>query len=302
MKNFYNKIGVVIPCYKVKNYINNVLLKIPKNVKKIIIVDDNCPECTGNHVIQFIKNNEILSKKILVIFNKKNLGVGGSVKKGLKILFSYKTISVAVKIDGDGQLNPANINNFAKFILFHNYDYVKGNRFKKFSSVKKIPFIKLLGNFTLSVFHRVMSGYYNLFDCHNGYFALSKKLHKSIKYKEIDDRFFFEPDILFNIYLLKAKVKELSNTSEYSNIYSNLRVSNAIIVLPLKYLDRFIKRLIFVYFTKKRVLNLFYFILLIFITSNFLFYYELNKFLIFIYNIIILFLADYFLAKKFHKN
>ena len=88
----------------------------------------------------------------------------------------------------------------------------------------------------------------------------------------------------------------------YRNIYSNLRVSNAIIALPLKYLNRFIKRLIFIYFTKKRILNLFYFILLIFITSNFLFYYELNKFLIFIYNIIILLLADYFLAKKFHKN
>ena len=42
MKNSYNKIGVVIPCYKVKNYINNVLLKIPKNVKKIIVVDDKC--------------------------------------------------------------------------------------------------------------------------------------------------------------------------------------------------------------------------------------------------------------------
>lgn len=88
MKNSYNKIGVVIPCYKVKNYINNVLLKIPKNVKKIIVVDDNCPEGTGNYVIQSIKNNEILSKKTLVIFNKKNLGVGGSVKKGLKIFLT----------------------------------------------------------------------------------------------------------------------------------------------------------------------------------------------------------------------
>ena len=94
------KVIVVIPCYKVDKSILDVLNKIPlKKIFKVILVDDNCPQKTGQLIIKNYKN-----KKIKVIFLKKNLGVGGATKRN-KVASKYKPDAI-IKIDGDGQHNP----------------------------------------------------------------------------------------------------------------------------------------------------------------------------------------------------
>ena len=40
--------AVIIPCYKVKNFIDKVIKEIPEFVNNIIIVDDSCPEKQAN--------------------------------------------------------------------------------------------------------------------------------------------------------------------------------------------------------------------------------------------------------------
>ena len=59
---------VIIPCYKVKKKILSVFNKINfKIVDKVIIVDDCCPEKSGNFIKKKIKNK----KKVDFIFLKK---------------------------------------------------------------------------------------------------------------------------------------------------------------------------------------------------------------------------------------
>ena len=63
----YNKkIIIVIPCFKVKNKILNVLSKVPDWIDKVICVDDACPERTGKYIQENIKDT-----KIITLFNKK---------------------------------------------------------------------------------------------------------------------------------------------------------------------------------------------------------------------------------------
>ena len=64
-----DRICVVIPCFKVRNSILNVIKKINfKIIDKVIIVDDCCPERRVLNLIQKkLKNLIILkNKKILV--------------------------------------------------------------------------------------------------------------------------------------------------------------------------------------------------------------------------------------------
>ena len=76
----YNKkIIIVIPCFKVKNKILNVISQIPDWIDYIICVDDACPENSGN----FIKENNS-DERILTLFNDENLGVGGASMVGFK--------------------------------------------------------------------------------------------------------------------------------------------------------------------------------------------------------------------------
>ena len=101
---------IIIPCYNVKDQILKVIKKINlKNIYKIIIVDDFCPQKSGNLVEKKVKN-----KKIKVIYAKKNLGVGGAFKLGLNFAKKYKPNQV-IKIDGDGQHDPKFIQKFITY-------------------------------------------------------------------------------------------------------------------------------------------------------------------------------------------
>ena len=95
------KVVVIIPCFKVKHRIVTLLKQIDfSEIYKIIIVDDNCPNKTGLLIKKKIKN-----KKIDVFILKKNLGVGGATKYGIKKSLKYKPDQI-IKMDGDGQHDP----------------------------------------------------------------------------------------------------------------------------------------------------------------------------------------------------
>ena len=46
----YKNISVVIPCYKVRNHIISVLSNIGPEVNRIYVIDDCCPELSGDFV------------------------------------------------------------------------------------------------------------------------------------------------------------------------------------------------------------------------------------------------------------
>jgi len=55
-----------------------------------------------------------------------------------------------VKIDGDGQMDPALINRFVPPILRDEADYTKGNRFYDLEPLQGMPLLRLIGNAALS--------------------------------------------------------------------------------------------------------------------------------------------------------
>ena len=68
------KIAVVIPSYKVRNNILDVINKVGPEVSRIYVVDDCCPDGSG----EFVENN-CGDERVEVIRNPENQGVGGAV-------------------------------------------------------------------------------------------------------------------------------------------------------------------------------------------------------------------------------
>ena len=88
------RIYVIIPVYKSLNTIFNVLDKIDKKlVDKIILVDDNCPFKTS----KFLKKKFKLNKKIEILVNKSNLGVGGACKRAFNRCLKLSKKSLIIK-------------------------------------------------------------------------------------------------------------------------------------------------------------------------------------------------------------
>jgi dolichol-phosphate mannosyltransferase len=137
-------VGVVIPCFKVRNFILNVISHIGPEVSAIYVVDDCCPEETGKHV-----EEECTDKRVTVLKHQRNLGVGGATITGYKQALG-DGVDIIVKIDGDGQMDPALIHKFLSPISDGEADYTKGNRFYYLEGLSKMPSVRILGNAILS--------------------------------------------------------------------------------------------------------------------------------------------------------
>lgn len=118
-----SKIAVVIPCYKVRKHIAPLLERIGPNVHAIYCVDDACPEGSGKYIQDTVKD-----KRVKILFHDENQGVGGAVLTGFKEAEADGN-RIAVKLDGDGQMDPMLLPKFTNVILSGRADYTKGNRF-----------------------------------------------------------------------------------------------------------------------------------------------------------------------------
>lgn len=237
-------IAVVIPSYKVKNHILKVISEIGSEVSKIIVVDDCCPEKTG----EFVKQN-CKDERITVLFHEKNQGVGGATITGYKEAIKLNA-EIVVKLDGDGQMNPRLISKFCAPIFNGEADYTKGNRFFNLDSLRSMPQIRLIGNGILSFVNKVTSGYWNVMDPTNGYTAIHGKVLKLLSFEKIDKRYFFESDMLFRLYTIRAVVRDVPIDSHYGDENSSLRVSKIAFEFPPKYLKRFLKRIFYNYYLR----------------------------------------------------
>lgn len=94
-------IAVVIPCFKVKRFILSVIERIDGLVSAIYVVDDACPEGSGDYV-----REHCTDPRVIVVKHEKNKGVGGAVMTGYRAAIADGA-KVIVKIDGDGQMDPS---------------------------------------------------------------------------------------------------------------------------------------------------------------------------------------------------
>jgi hypothetical protein len=237
-------IAVVIPSYKVKQQIGDVITKTIPYADKIYVVDDACPEGTGKYV-----EENFPSPGINVIYHLKNLGVGGAVKSGYSKALG-EGATVVIKLDGDGQMDPAMIPRLIEPILNKTADYVKGNRFYDLAYLQKMPGLRKIGNSALSFINKISSGYWNVMDPSNGYTAISRTALKHLPLEKIDNRFFFESDMLFRLNIIRAVVSDIPMKAEYKNEKSNLKIRSVLFQFPFKYANRLVKRIFYNYFLR----------------------------------------------------
>ncbi len=235
---------VVIPCYKVKPHILPLLRAIPDSIHKILVVDDACPNQSG----EYVKMN-CQDPRIEVLFHAQNQGVGGAVITGYKRAIELQATHV-IKLDGDGQMDPALLPKFMAPLQAGKADYVKGNRFSQLETLKSMPILRLFGNSVLSFVAKFSCGYWNIMDPTNGYTAIHATALRQLPLDKMAKRYFFESDMLFRLNLIRAVVKDIPIHSKYGDEKSNLRISRVALEFPPKYLRCFFKRLFYNYYLR----------------------------------------------------
>lgn len=239
------KIAVVIPAYKVSNHISDVVSEIGKDVDAIYVIDDACPEGSGKLVASKIKD-----KRVRVITHSENQGVGGAVISGYRAALKDGA-DVIVKLDGDGQMDPALIKDLVFPIVEGRADYTKGNRFDSITGLRQMPGIRIFGNGALSLMTKISTGYWNVTDPTNGFTAIHREVLSGIDLEMLSKRFFFESDLLFRLSLSRAVVWDIPMESRYGTEKSNLKISRALFEFTFKHGVNFHKRLFYNYYLRE---------------------------------------------------
>jgi glycosyltransferase involved in cell wall biosynthesis len=237
-------IAVVIPSYRVREHIAGVIAAIGPEVQAIYVVDDACPEATGDFVA-----NHISDPRVRVLRNAQNMGVGGAVITGYRQAVADGA-RIAIKIDGDGQMDPRLISRFVDPILRGAADYTKGNRFFNLGDVVSMPKARLLGNAALSFITKVSTGYWSLFDPTNGYTAIDLRMLQLLDLDKVNRGYFFETDMLFRLNIARAVVADIPMRAAYGNEQSNLRIARVLGPFLLGNLRNLAKRLFYSYFLR----------------------------------------------------
>ena len=237
-------IAVVIPCFRVKAHILPLLGKIGAEVHRIIVVDDRCPEGTADHV-----EMHCADPRVIIHRNPVNLGVGGAMVEGYRRAIA-EGIDIAVKLDGDGQMDPSLLPRFVAPILVGEADYTKGNRFHNPRDVRQMPGVRIFGNVALSFLTKLSSGYWSVFDPTNGYTAVHVAVLEQLDLDALSRRYFFESDMLFRLNTVGARVMDIPMEARYADEKSNLSIRRVLFEFPLKHARNLGKRIFYNYFLR----------------------------------------------------
>jgi hypothetical protein len=147
-------------------------------------------------------------------------------------------------------MDTTRIGELIKPILNGSGEYTKGNRFFDVEAVRAMPKIRIVGNLGLSFFTKLSSGYWRVFDPNNGFTAISSKQLKSIPIDKIDNRYFFESDMLFRLNLAGATVTDVPMPAIYDDEKSSLKISRVLIEFPIKHARNLVKRIAYTYYLR----------------------------------------------------
>lgn len=238
------KVAVVIPCYRVRKHILGVISQVGAEVDCIYVVDDCCPENSGEWV-----QKESSDPRVQVLFHEKNQGVGGAMITGYRAALA-DGMEIVVKLDGDGQMSPDLLPQFIEPIQKGLADYTKGNRFFHPHYLASMPKIRIFGNTLLSFLNKLISGYWDIMDPTNGYTAIHHTALRLLDLDKINKRYFFESDLLFRLNVARAVVMDVPMLSVYADEESNLRIQRILFSFPQQYAVRLAKRILFNYFLR----------------------------------------------------
>jgi dolichol-phosphate mannosyltransferase len=237
--NFHSyDVAAVIPCYRVEREIESVLRGLPDYIKHIIVVDDASPDSTADLVTAAAKKDS----RITLICLRQNLGVGGATMTGFNKALELGA-QIVVKVDGDDQMDLDRLPSLFIPLIEGKADYTKGNRFRDFQALQQMPWIRRVGNMGLGFLAKAATGYWNLFDPTNGFFAIRAEVLAQIPFDHIDHGYFFETAMLANLYLLGAVVRDVPMPARYQGEASSLVIQRVLFEFPFKLFATFLRRI-----------------------------------------------------------
>ena len=225
------KIGILIPCYNVQISIKDVLSSLSDEVlKKIhtVLAIDNCSDDETLRVLTEIKSSEnSVAKKLVIIKNSNNYGLGGSQKIGYNYFiennFSHFMI---IHSDNQGDANDISTNFLRYFEENQSIDLIFASRFVEKSNISKYNFLRRIGNVFFNFLTHILTGY-KMSDSGCGIIFYKIDTLKKLPFKDLTNSSQFNPQLNILIHqLADLKMAEIPLNWKDSEAESHIKAIN----------------------------------------------------------------------------
>ncbi|PIE71960.1 MAG: ribonuclease BN [Deltaproteobacteria bacterium] len=211
-------VGVVIPAYNEGTQIQRVMDTLPDFVDFMIIVNDASTDNTAAVVAQ----QQASDPRVILLNHDENKGCGGALVSGYRWAIE-QDLDIAVRMDGDGQMDPADLPLLLDPVAEGKADYAKGNRFFSGKAYETMPKIRFLGTAFLSLLTKIVSGYWHVSDFQSGYTAINKQALRTVDWDRMYSRYGQPNDLLIllnvsNFRVADVPVEPVYNVGEVSGI------------------------------------------------------------------------------------
>jgi dolichol-phosphate mannosyltransferase len=235
------RVCVVVPAYRVAEQIERVLRGIPAWIERVIVVDDASPDDTRGRV------ERAGDARVQLLRHEQNRGVGAAMQTGFAEALR-QGFDIVVKMDGDDQMDPAHLAHLVEPLVLGHADMVKCNRYTDLRGLRAMPLVRQVGNAGLTFLVKLASGYWNIFDPANGYFAVRSDVLRKLDLGALPERYFFESGFLIELGILRALVRDVPIPARYGDEHSSLSPLAALIEFPPKLARGLARRLFWRYF------------------------------------------------------
>ena len=238
-----HRIAVIVPCFDVSPQAADVILGIPEFVDHVIVVDDGSRDGLAAAVAR------VKQPRVVIAVHPENRGLARAMETGFRCALELGA-DIVVKMDGDGQMDPAQLPRLLAPAVTGEADLVKGNRFLRPRHASGMSAGRLAGNLTLSLLTKLASGYWNVFDPTNGYLAVRRQLLEEVDLARLGPGYFFETSLLCEAYLVGAVARDVAIPARYNGEPSSLSIGRVLLTFPHLLARAWLRRLVIVHFIR----------------------------------------------------
>ncbi len=207
------KIALVIPAYNEATLIRPTLEGVPEFIDNVYVVDDKSPDNQNEVILECAE----IDSRIILLKHEINQGPGGAIITGY-LRASTENDDIVVVVGGDNQMPLGEARKFLDPIIDEKADYTKGNRFllsQLDDTLAKMPKIRLVGNWMITLLTKIASGYYKIMDFVDGYTAISKKAIDLINWELAWKKYGYPMDFLIRMNAYSLRVMDIPRTAIY---------------------------------------------------------------------------------------
>lgn len=213
------KISAVVPCYNEEKLLKKTVAALPDFIDYVILVND----ASTDNTLKIMKILSKKSKKIHIIDNKKNGGVGYSLKEGFRYSLRHTDAQAVGILSGDAQCDPNSMQPMLDDLIDRNCDYVKGNRFFHRDALKSMPGYRRFGNIFISLLTKFSTGYYSISDTTMGFGFMRRNILEQVDLTMVGNRYDYETSMLVALSIVHARVKDHAVPAIYGEETSTIK-------------------------------------------------------------------------------